>query len=50
MAVRDRFVERQNLVDELAAVIDGAVHDGLGGDGWIWISNRLQRVIRPDSS
>jgi hypothetical protein len=41
MAVRDRFVERQNLVDEPAAVIDGAVHDGFGGDGWIWISNRF---------
>jgi len=41
LLVRDRFDERQKLADEALAVVDGAVQDGFGGDGWIWISNRF---------
>jgi SAM-dependent methyltransferase len=39
MVVRDRFAERQKLVEEQAAIVDGAVQGAFGEDGWIWISN-----------
>ena len=35
----DRFAEQEKVIDEARAVVNGAVHRGFGGDGWIWVSN-----------
>jgi ADP-heptose:LPS heptosyltransferase len=37
--VRDRFAEKEKVMDEARAVVDDAVKRGFGADGWISVSN-----------
>ena len=39
--MRDSFAQRDKVIDETRAVVDGAVQRGFGGDGWIRISNHF---------